>query len=526
VGFTDQMQNNGVHTLSGGWRMKLALARAMLQKADILLLDEPTNHLDVINVAWVQNYLLNLKDVTSIIVSHDVKLLDNVCNYILQIDNLRLKLFKGNLSAFVAKNPSAKSYFEMKTSEPKFRFKFPQPGRLEGIKRKGRALMKMDDVTFTYPCNTVPTISNVTVQVSMCSRVACVGVNGAGKSTLIKILTGELEPTKGTVWKYPYARIAYVAQHAFHHIESHLDKTPNEYIQWRYANDEDKETLDKVTMVITPEEEAICSTPFEFSWKEESTGKILKAKRVIERLTGARRDLKDKSQEYEVKFEGLDLNHNAFMGAEKLSKMGFTKHMFAVDTKIAARTGMLTRPLTRGVIEQHFRDIGLEPEFASHTLIGALSGGQKVKVVIAAAMWNQPHILILDEPTNYLDRESLLALAAAIEEWEGGVVMITHNNEFCSALCPETWVMEHGKLDCQGDPEWMKNAESKAIENVEITEMVDGAGNLIKAKPVKKELSRKDKKAKLRAIKNKQKDGFDITESEDEFLNDPENQNL
>ena len=69
--------------------------------------------------------------------------------------------------------------------------------------------------------------------------------------------------------------------------------------------------------------------------------------------------------------------------------------------------------------------------------MGALSGGQKVKVVIAAAMWNQPHIVILDEPTNYLDRDSLGALAGAIETYEGGVVMITHNNEFCSALCPE-----------------------------------------------------------------------------------------
>jgi elongation factor 3 len=79
-------------------------------------------------------------------------------------------------------------------------------------------------------------------------------------------------------------------------------------------------------------------------------------------------------------------------------------------------------------------DCGLVAEFATHTRIGALSGGQKVKVVLAAAMWNQPHILILDEPTNYLDRESLGALAGAIEDFQGGVVIISHNNEFVRSV--------------------------------------------------------------------------------------------
>jgi elongation factor 3 len=82
-------------------------------------------------------------------------------------------------------------------------------------------------------------------------------------------------------------------------------------------------------------------------------------------------------------------------------------------------------------------DIGLEREFGTHMRIDALSGGQKVKVVLAAALWNCPHMLILDELTNYLDRDSLAALAGAIKDFDGGVVMITHNNQFCSALCPK-----------------------------------------------------------------------------------------
>merc|ERR1712187_276006 len=100
-------------TLSGGWRMKLTLARAMLQKADILLLDEPTNHLDVINVAWVKNYLNSLSDVTSIIVSHDSGLLNDCCTNILSFDHLKLKSFKGNLDEYVKVNPSARSYFSL-----------------------------------------------------------------------------------------------------------------------------------------------------------------------------------------------------------------------------------------------------------------------------------------------------------------------------------------------------------------------------------------------------------------------------
>jgi len=259
VGFSDKMIGEPVTFLSGGWRMKLALARAMLQKADILLMDEPTNHLDVINVQWTMDYINSLKSVTSIIVSHDSKLLDNCCTHILEIKDLKLSLSKGNLSEFVAKHPEAKAYFELKSS--KLTFNFPQPGYIEGIKSKGKALMKMSNVEYTYPVNTSPTITGITIQVSLSSRVACVGVNGAGKSTMIKLLTGEIAPIIGTVWKHPNARVAYVAQHAFHHIEQHLNKTPNEYIRWRYEHGDDRESSQKVTVQLTEEEEKKVKSP-------------------------------------------------------------------------------------------------------------------------------------------------------------------------------------------------------------------------------------------------------------------------
>merc|ERR1712194_634428 len=152
-----------------------------------------------------------------------------------------------------------------------------------------------------------------------------------------------------------------------------------------------------------------------------------------------------------------------------------------IDARIAARDNVMSRPLT-------VKNVGLEPEYSTHSRISSLSGGQKVKVVLAAAMWDQPHILILDEPTNYLDRDSLGALAGAIEGFDGGVVMITHNNEFCSKLCPETWVMDAGHLETKGDAEWMLKQDTKIDQQKQITEVTDAAGNVSKVKQQKKKL--------------------------------------
>jgi len=519
VGFTPDGKakpNHAVSTLSGGWRMKLALARAMLQKADILLLDEPTNHLDVINVAWVKNYLNSLKDVTSIIVSHDSGLLNDCCTNMLQIENLKLHSFKGNLDEFVKFKPSARAYFTLKGS--KLKFKFPQPGPIEGVKSKGKALMKMSGCTFTYPGNDKPTLFDISVQVSLSSRVACIGENGAGKSTMIKLLVGEIEPQVGEVWKHPNARIAYVAQHAFHHIENHLDKTPNEYIRWRYANQgEDKESLVKVTLQFSEEELKLQKTPYEIQFTDADSGKITKVKKVVSELIGGRKTNKSKDYEYEIKYAGSSVDSGEYLSAKILKKMGWEKAMKAVDLKIAQRSGLYVRPLSTKNVEEHLNGCGLAPEFGTHYRMSALSGGQKVKVVIAAAMWNQPHIVILDEPTNYLDRESLGALASAIETFDGGVVIISHNNEFCQQLCPETWVMDAGHLETKGDSDWMLKQDEKIADQEQITEVTDAAGNVTKIKAQKKKLSKKEEKQLVKKIKAKIKNGEDLDTDEEEF---------
>lgn len=516
VGFTDDGKAKPLHavsTLSGGWRMKLALARAMLQNADILLLDEPTNHLDVINVAWVKNYINSLTNVTAIMVSHDKGFLNDCCTDILQIHRLKLKQYKGNLDAFVAVNPDAASYFAIKSS--KLKFKFPQPGPIEGVKSKSKALMKMGHAEFTYPGNTKPTLFDITIQVSMRSRVGCVGENGAGKSTMIKVLTGEVVPQTGDVWKHPNARVAYVAQHAFHHIENHLDKTPNEYIRWRYGNGDDKESLVKMSMQFTEDEKKKQQEKFEVNWKDDD-GKLQKTVRIVSEFTGSRRENKStKEYEYECKFKGS--GEEGYVGAKQLSRQGWDKACKATDARIAQRAGLHIRTLSSKNVEDHLKDCGLDAEFATHYRMSALSGGQKVKVVLAAAMWNQPHIIILDEPTNYLDRESLGALAGAIDEYEGGVVIISHNSEFVSTCCNEEWIMDAGHLTTKGgDVAWMDRQDDKISDQIKETTMTDALGNTSEV-VVKKTLSKREEKQMLKTLRAKIKAGDELDDEEHEF---------
>merc|ERR1711957_462209 len=372
--------------------------------------------------------------------------------------------------------------------------------------------------TFTYPVNDTPTLFDISVQVSLSSRVACIGENGAGKSTMIKLLVGEIEPQLGEVWKHPNARIAYVAQHAFHHIESHLSKTPNEYIRWRFANQgEDNESLVKATMQFSEEELALQKKPYEIKVLDEVSGKISKYKKVVAELCGGRKTNKSKDYEYEIRYAGSTVDSGEFLPLKTLQKMGWTKGIKAVDLKIAQRAGLYIRPLSTKNVEQHLEDVGLDKEFGTHYRMSALSGGQKVKVVLAAAMWNQPHILILDEPTNYLDREALGALAGAIDRYDGGVVMITHNNEFCSQLCPETWVMDSGHLETKGDADWMLNQDTKIDDTQKISEMTDAAGNVSKVKGQKKKRSKKEEKQMVKKIKGKLKEGMELDSDEEEF---------
>ena len=257
VGFTPGpggRQQQKVGSLSGGWKMKLALARAMLMGADVLLLDEPTNHLDVGNVKWLQEYLKSHTEITSLIVSHDSGFLDEVCTDIYHYEQKKLVCYPGNLAAFVRVKPEGKSYYTLSASQ--MQFKFPNPGILTGVKSSTRAIIRMTDCSYTYPGGSKPSLQNVTCALTLSSRTAIIGANGAGKSTLIKLLTGETIPQTGKVEKHPNLRIGYIKQHALEHVEMHMEKTPNQYLQWRYANGDDREVLMKQTRVLTAEDKA------------------------------------------------------------------------------------------------------------------------------------------------------------------------------------------------------------------------------------------------------------------------------
>jgi len=500
VGFNEELISKPVASLSGGWKMKLALSRAMLLNPHILLLDEPTNHLDVINVAWLEHYLTSLTEVTCMLVSHDSGFLDNVCSDIIHYENLKLKTYKGNLSAFVQQKPEAQSYYELGAST--LSFKLPEPGFLEGVNSKEKAILRLNGAGYTYPNTTRRIFTGVSLQVSLSSRVACVGPNGAGKSTLIKVLTGEAEPTEGAVWKHPNLRIAYVAQHAFHHLEQHLDKTPNQYIQWRYAPGEDREAAEKETRVVSEEEQKKMEEKFMHNG----------VKKVVEKVL-CRRKLK-KGYEYEVQWQNMSSADNSWFTRDILEAAGFGKMVNEVDAHEAARLGLMSRALTAANVQKQLEDLGLESEFATHSQIRGLSGGQKVKVVLAAAMWLNPHLLVLDEPTNYLDRDSLGALAEAIKAYGGGVIIITHHSEFADALCKEHWSVNEGIVDIKGQS-WMTSVKEK-IEFKAAEEVIDAFGNVIKVKAPRKKLSNKEKKALEKARKMRRERGEVVTDSEED----------
>lgn len=529
VGFNDNSPANidsGVGTLSGGWKMKLALARAMLLNADILLLDEPTNHLDVHNVKWLQDYLKSLDNVTVVVVSHDVKLLDDVCNNIIHIEDLKLHNFRGNLTAFVEKFPEAKSYFELVST--KFSFKFPTPGKIPGINSKGKTIMSMKNITFTYPGVKKPQLTGVSVMVALASRVGIVGVNGAGKSTMIRLLMGELEPDKGSgeVNKHQSVRVGYIAQHAFHHIEDHLQKSCNEYIRWRYQTGDDREALVKVTAIMNEAELAAQKAKIDVPiWNPDEQTDIVSKKVIIAQVFHTRQRNRKAARgqgrdEYECQLDGHA--QRVWVGRKTLEENGWAKFIKQVDERIALRESMFARPLTVKNVISHMADIGLVEEFSTHVKIGALSTGQKVKVVLGAALWNQPHILILDEPTNYLDRESLGALAGAIRGFDGGVIMISHNTQFVDTLCPQIWHLENGTLNVKGDADWMRDANKiKISDKDEVaagTEMVDKFGNTVKVKAVKKKaLTRKEKRQREAARKRAKKNGIELSDDDEDW---------
>ncbi|KAL0355760.1 UNVERIFIED_CONTAM: ABC transporter F family member 4 [Sesamum radiatum] len=277
LGFTKDMQGRPTKSFSGGWRMRISLARALFVQPTLLLLDEPTNHLDLRAVLWLEEYLCRWKK-TLVVVSHDRDFLNTVCNEIIHLHDMKLHFYRGNFDDFesgyeqrrkemnkkfeiydkqvkAAKRSGSRAQQEKVKDRAKFaaakeaaknkgkgkvdeddplpeapqkwrdytvEFHFPEPTELTP------PLLQLIEVSFSYPGRNDFRLSNVDVGIDMGTRVAIVGPNGAGKSTLLNLLAGDIVPTDGEVRKSQKLRIGRYSQHFVDLLT--MDETPVQYL--------------------------------------------------------------------------------------------------------------------------------------------------------------------------------------------------------------------------------------------------------------------------------------------------------
>ena len=472
--------------------MNLAIARAMLWDAQVLLLDEPTNHLDTGAIAWLTNYLKSLTNTTICLVSHDYDFLADVLTDVIHLHDKNLTYYPIGFRDFqslkpeiVAALPSPDNAIRKVTSvgeslaamsvgddrspspapggglsptaedegdvvverapSPQFAInsigadgqqpshikpiRFPDPGSLEGVKSRMKVIMYMKNVSFTYPGTTKQILSAANVKITQNSRAALVGLNGAGKTTLMKLLIGELSPDEGVgeVWQHHNLRLAYIAQHSMHHLEESVENTPLEYLQNRFYLGRDKEIAKRSSHNLSKEEQKRCM----------ERGNICE-------IIG--RQERGKTLFYECRRAGRKEDDTDWEPITALSKKDeyVMKMVRNFDEKLKAmQSGMDLRPLTKEEVRLHLAEFGIDEDLAMGK-IKRMSGGQKSRLVLAAAMWINPHIIALDEPTNYLDNDTLAALTKALSDFKGGVLTISHNKAFVNELCTETWNVGDG----------------------------------------------------------------------------------
>jgi elongation factor 3 len=257
--------------------------------------------------------------------------------------------------------------------------------------------------------------------------------------------------------------------------------------------------MDRANKIVTEDDEKAMDKVFNFEGTK---------RRVIG--INARRKFKN-SYEYECSFA---LGENIGQKNEKWTPLmtadngwiprnellgSHAKMVAEVDQKEALASGQF-RPLVRKEIEAHCANFGLDAELVSHSRMRGLSGGQRVKVVLAACSWQRPHLIVLDEPTNYLDRDSLGALSKALKSFEGGVIIITHSAEFTKDITEEVWAVVDGKMTPSGH-NWVQGqgAGPRLTEKGDEEEKFDAMGNKIESSTKKKKLSSAElrKKSKI-----------------------------
>jgi ATP-binding cassette subfamily F protein 3 len=370
LGFQASQEQLSVNSFSGGWRMRLNLAQALMCRSDVLLLDEPTNHLDLDAVIWLQDWLCKYPG-TLLLISHDREFLDTITDHIVHIENQVAEIYTGNYSAFekmraeklaqqqtsyekqqreIAHIQSYINRFRAQATKAKqaqsrikslqrmeliaqahvdspFHFSFNKPEKLPN------PMLKLEQVSIGYADKNI--LNNVSISVSPGDRIGLLGPNGAGKSTLIKVLANELKVQAGETQFADTLKLGYFAQHQLEQL--HLDESPLWHIQ-------------KIDPKITEKE--------------------------IRNFLGG------------FNFQG---------------------------------------------------DKIFEP-------IAPFSGGEKARLVLALIVYQHPNLLLLDEPTNHLDLEMRHALSMALQDYQGAIIIISHDRHMLRSVTDQLFLVANNKV--------------------------------------------------------------------------------
>jgi len=477
VGFGEKMLNDPVSELSTGWRMRLTLGVSMLKHADLVLLDEPTNHLDEESVAWLATYINSITESSVMVISHEPKFLNKVCTHVVAYVDKKLEYTEGNFDVFASQRGLSKDQIDkmlsgnlsfntkaegedsdeegsevksasasVKVSAPMAgppKLSFPIPGTCEGVKSGSKSVMELRGVSFRYGADKDYLANKVDGKLSLNSRVAISGRNGCGKSSLMTLLCSEVSPSEGAdgkfgeVWRHHNLRLGYLKQDHLKALGPFFDTSPFVYITTRFKDGFDGDLQKRL---IDPEDDAEAGRRAQLAQDHGKYGKavgdLLSRNKVGSKLM------------YEVQWEGLDdPKQNTMETVEKLKKMGLDKVIIACDERIAAKAaGLDQRPLTRREVVRHCEAFGIDEEMCCNRQVRGFSAGQKVRLSLAAMFWTKPHFICVDEPTNYLDVETVEALAKALVNFRGGIVMIEPKTDFLERICNVKWHMDGGAI--------------------------------------------------------------------------------